>query len=71
MYMKHLCIIVETEIAKIKRILAETFVGGLICVAPNRLTVRSERSNYIQVLREFCVPLKFILYVAHSFESIL
>ena len=39
-----------------KRILAETFVGELICVAPNLLTVKSERSNYTQVRREFCVP---------------
>ena len=29
-----------------KRILAETVVGGLICVAPNLLSVKSERSNY-------------------------
>ena len=28
----------------------------LICVAYNLLTVKSERSNYTQVLREFCVP---------------
>ena len=39
-----------------KRILAETFVGELIYVAPNLLTVKSERSNYTQVRREFCVP---------------
>ena len=31
--MKHLCITVGLEIALIKRILAETFVGELICVA--------------------------------------
>ena len=30
MYMKRLCITVGLEIAKIKRILAETFVAGLI-----------------------------------------
>ena len=56
MYMKHLCITVGLEIAQIKRILAETFVEELICVAPNLLTLKSERSNYTQVLREFCVP---------------
>ena len=56
MYMKHLCITVGLEIAKIQRILAETFVGGLICVARNLLTVEKERSNYTQVLCEFCVP---------------
>ena len=56
MYMKHLCITVGLEIAKIKRILAETFVGGLICVAPNLLTPKAERSNYTHVFREFCVP---------------
>ena len=56
MYMKHLCITVGLEIALIKRILAETIVGELICVAPNLLTVKSERSNYTQVRREFCVP---------------
>ena len=44
------------EIAYIKRIMAETFVGELICIAPNLLTVKSERSNYSQVLREFSVP---------------
>ena len=44
------------EIAYIKRIVAETFVGGSICVMPNLLTVKSERSNYTQVRREFCVP---------------
>ena len=27
----------------------------MICVAPNLLTLKSERSNYTQVLREFCV----------------
>ena len=46
MYIKHLCITLGLEIALIKRILAETFVGGLICVAPNLLSVKSERSNY-------------------------
>ena len=56
MYMKHLCITVRLAIAKIKLILAETFVGELIYVAPNLLTVKSERSNYTQVRREFCVP---------------
>ena len=56
MYKKHLCITVGPEVSLIKRILAETFVGGLICVAPNLLTVESERSNYTQVLCEFCVP---------------
>ena len=56
MYVKHLCITVGLEIAEIKPILPETFVGGLICVAPNLLTLKSERSNYTQVLREFCVP---------------
>ena len=40
---------------KHKCILAETFVEGLICVAPNLLTLKSERSNYTQGLREFCV----------------
>ena len=34
----------------------ETFVWELICVAPNLLTVKSERSNNTQVLREFRVP---------------
>ena len=29
-------------------------VGGLICVARNILTVEKERSNYTQVLCEFC-----------------
>ena len=29
-----------------ERNLAETFVGGLICVAANLLSVNSERSNY-------------------------
>ena len=43
MYMKHLYITVRLAIAKIKRILAETFVGELICVAPNLLTIKSER----------------------------
>ena len=56
MYMKHLCITVGLDIAWIKRILAETFVGGMICVPPNLLTVESERSNYTEVLCEFCVP---------------
>ena len=46
MYMKHLRITVGLEIASIKRILAETFVAELICVAPNLLSVKSERSNY-------------------------
>ena len=55
MYVKDLCIIVGLKIALIKRILAETFVGGLICVAPNLFTVKSERSNYTQVLLEFFV----------------
>ena len=37
--------------------MAETFVEGMIiCVAPNVLTVESERSNYSQVLCEFYVP---------------
>ena len=54
--MKHLCITVGLEIALIKRILAETFVGELICVAPNLLNVKSESSNYTQVHCEFCVP---------------
>ena len=36
--------------------LAKTFVGGLICVALKLLIVKSERSNYAQVLREFPVP---------------
>ena len=54
--MTHLCITVGLEVAWIKRILAETFAGGLICVAPNLLTVGKERSNYPQVLCEFCVP---------------
>ena len=70
MYMKHLCITVRLAIAKIKRILAETFVGELIYVAPNLLTFKSERSNYSQVRREFCVPKNSFLYVAQSFESI-
>ena len=35
--------------------MAKTFVGGLICVAPKLLIVKSERSNYAQVLREFFV----------------
>ena len=35
--------------------MAETFVGGMICVAPNLLTVEAEKSNYTQVLSEFCV----------------
>ena len=39
-----------------ERILAETFAGGMICVAPNLLTVEAERSNYTQMLSEFCVP---------------
>ena len=56
MYKKHLCITVGPEVSLIKRILAETFVGGLICVARNLLTVEKERSNYTQVLCEFCVP---------------
>ena len=56
MYMKHLCITVGLEITHIKRILAETFIGGLFYVAPNLLTVEKERSNYTQVLCEFCVP---------------
>ena len=56
MYMKHLCITVGLEITYIKRILAETFIGGLICVAPNLLTAEKERSNYTQVLCEFWVP---------------
>ena len=56
MYMKHLCITVGLEIAWIKRILAETFVGGMICLPPNLLTVESERSNYTEVLCEFYVP---------------
>ena len=34
----------------------ETSVWELICVALNLLTVKSERSNNTQVLREFCVP---------------
>ena len=45
-YMKRPCITVGLKIALIKRILAETFVGGLIFVAPNLLYVNSERSNY-------------------------
>ena len=36
--------------------LAKTFVGGLICVALKLLIVKSERSNYAQVLHEFPVP---------------
>ena len=56
MYMKHLCITVGLGIALIKRILAETFMGGMICVSLNLLTVELERSNYTQVLCEFCVP---------------
>ena len=56
MYMKHLCITVRLAIAKIKLILAETFVGELIYVAPNLLTFKPERSNYTEVRREFCVP---------------
>ena len=36
--------------------LCGTFVGGLICVALKLLIVKSERSNYAQVLREFPVP---------------
>ena len=32
-----------------------TFVLKLICIAPNLLTAKSERSNYTQALREFCV----------------
>ena len=39
-----------------KRILGETFVAGMICVALNLFTVESERSNYTQVLCEFCIP---------------
>ena len=54
-YMKYLCITVGHELAKIKRILADIFVGGLICVALNLLTLKLERSNYTQVPREFCV----------------
>ena len=56
MYMKYLCITVGHELAKIKRILADIFVGGSICVALNLLTLKLERSNYTQVPREFCVP---------------
>ena len=70
MYMKHLCITLGFEIAQIKPILGETFVAGFICVALNLLTVESERSNYTQVLCEFCIPKKFILCVAQSFESL-
>ena len=40
MYMKHLRITVRLEIASIKRILAETFVAELICVAPSLLPVK-------------------------------
>ena len=38
--MKHLCITVGLKITKIQRILAETFVGGLICVVPINCQVR-------------------------------
>jgi len=55
MSMKHLCMVVRLEFAKIKSILAKAFVWVFICVVPNLKTVQSEGSNSFQVLREFCI----------------
>ena len=43
------------NVYKASMYLCGTFVGGLICVALKLLIVKSERSNYAQVLREFPV----------------
>ena len=43
------------NVYKASMYLRGTFVGGLICVALKLLIVKSERSNYAQVLREFPV----------------